>query len=148
MRRKRRRSCRARETLYAAGRPAERFAPSVREPPSSLEFSAFRFKTVDQSNGAFPSWKPVAAEEDMIPSLVARQLTAVALLSSSFGFGAANAQPARSAGQSATSIRIPFEQLTLPNGLHVILAPDSTKAHVFVEVWYHVGSRNEAFGQS
>ena len=37
---------------------------------------------------------------------------------------AANAQGAKSPG--AVSINIPFERMTLPNGLNVILSPDHT----------------------
>ncbi len=40
-----------------------------------------------------------------------------------------------------------FEHYELPNGLDVILAPDSTAAEVVVNVWYHVGSRDEEPGR-
>jgi zinc protease len=44
--------------------------------------------------------------------------------------------------------RIALEQYRLPNGLTVILAPDRTTQVVAVDVWYDVGSRNEAPGRS
>jgi len=49
------------------------------------------------------------------------------------------AQPpaAREAGQIAV------EKYTLPNGLKVVLAEDHTSQVVAVDVWFHVGSRNE-----
>jgi predicted Zn-dependent peptidase len=44
--------------------------------------------------------------------------------------------------------RIALESYTLPNGLKVILAPDRTTQVVAVDVWYHVGSRNEVKGRT
>lgn len=44
--------------------------------------------------------------------------------------------------------RISFERYTLPNGLTVILAPDHSAQVVAVDVWYNVGSRNEARGRT
>jgi zinc protease len=61
------------------------------------------------------------------------------------GSGAA-AQPAPGAGSAA--IKIPFETYTLPNGLTVILSVDHTTPTVAVNVWYHVGSKNEAKGRT
>jgi predicted Zn-dependent peptidase len=40
----------------------------------------------------------------------------------------------------------PIERLTLDNGLEVILAPDHSTPIVAVNVWYHVGSRDETAG--
>jgi zinc protease len=45
-------------------------------------------------------------------------------------------------------VNIPFERMTLPNGLEVILAPDHTVPQVAVDVWYHVGSKNEVPGRT
>jgi zinc protease len=55
---------------------------------------------------------------------------------------AAAAQGAKSA------VNIPFERMTLPNGLQVILAPDHTVPQVAVDVYYHVGSKNEVPGRT
>jgi len=44
--------------------------------------------------------------------------------------------------------RIGFEAYTLPNGLKVILAPDHSSQVVAVDVWYHVGSRDEVKGRT
>ncbi|CAN5820209.1 hypothetical protein BH24ACI5_BH24ACI5_14380 [soil metagenome] len=57
------------------------------------------------------------------------------------------AQQARPAAKSAT-INIPFEQYTLPNGLRVILSQDRTTPTVAVNMWYHVGSKNEEKGRT
>ena len=43
---------------------------------------------------------------------------------------------------------IVFEKFTLPNGLDVILHQDSSLPLVSVNVWYHVGSRNEEPGKT
>jgi zinc protease len=43
---------------------------------------------------------------------------------------------------------IAFEKLTLPNGLGVILQRDTSLPLVAVNIWYHVGPRNEAPGRS
>ncbi|HYN22128.1 MAG TPA: pitrilysin family protein, partial [Thermoanaerobaculia bacterium] len=44
--------------------------------------------------------------------------------------------------------RITFESYSLPNGLKVILAPDHSSQVVAVDVWYHVGSRDEVRGRT
>ncbi|MEP7002760.1 MAG: pitrilysin family protein [bacterium] len=52
-------------------------------------------------------------------------------------------------GQSrGGGVNIPFERMTLPNGLEVILSPDHTVPQVAVDVWYHVGSKNEVPGRT
>lgn len=40
-------------------------------------------------------------------------------------------------------ISLQFSEYNLPNGLHVILCPDKSAPVVAVDVWYHVGSKNE-----
>ena len=49
---------------------------------------------------------------------------------------------------SPDSVNIPFETYKLPNGLTVILSVDRTTPTVAVDVWYHVGSKNEAPGRT
>src|SRR5688500_5446567 len=44
--------------------------------------------------------------------------------------------------------KLEFEKYKLPNGLEVILSPDNRVPLVAVNVWYHVGSGNEAPGKS
>jgi zinc protease len=44
--------------------------------------------------------------------------------------------------------KLEFEKYKLPNGVEVILAPDSSVPLVAVNVWYHVGSGNEVVGKS
>lgn len=52
------------------------------------------------------------------------------------------------AQQSAPTGNIPVESYELPNGLQVVLSEDHTTPVVAVDVWYHVGSRNERPGRS
>jgi zinc protease len=61
---------------------------------------------------------------------------------------AAQAPTGRSAASGADVLRLPFETYTLPNGLTVILSTDRTTPTVAVNVWYHVGSKNEAVGRT
>jgi zinc protease len=56
------------------------------------------------------------------------------------------AQAQRAASDNA--IDIPFEHYTLPNGLNVILSVDHTIPQAGVDVWYHVGSKNEVPGRT
>lgn len=51
-------------------------------------------------------------------------------------------------GAGTDVIRIPYERFTLPNGLTVLLSPDHATPTVAVDVWYHVGSKNEQVGRT
>ena len=52
------------------------------------------------------------------------------------------------AQRDSSAVNIPFERMTLPNGLVVILAPNHSVPQVAVNVWYHVGSKNEVAGRT
>ncbi len=53
------------------------------------------------------------------------------------------------AQQKATGkVNIPFEHYTLPNGLQVILSQDKATPTAAVNLWYHVGSKNEEAGRT
>ena len=60
---------------------------------------------------------------------------------------AASAAPV-AAARKGNAVNIPFEQYKLPNGLTVILSPDHSTPMAIVDVWYHVGSKNEAAGHT
>ena len=47
-----------------------------------------------------------------------------------------------------TVSRLSFEKLTLPNGLDVIFHQDHKLPVVHVNLWYHVGSKNEKLGKT
>lgn len=49
---------------------------------------------------------------------------------------------------SPDSIKIPFTTYQLPNGLTVIFSVDRATPTVAVDVWYHVGSKNEVPGRT
>src|SRR6476646_6760765 len=49
---------------------------------------------------------------------------------------------------TAAQIKIPFETYKLPNGLTVVLSEDHTAPTVAVNIWYHVGSKNEQPGRT
>ncbi len=76
-----------------------------------------------------------------------RPFTFLAL--AAFSAGSAQAQaPAPRATPAPTAISIPFDHYTLPNGLNVILSVSKTIPQAAVDVWYHVGSKNEATGRT
>ncbi len=61
----------------------------------------------------------------------------------------ADAPTAPSAASEAVHVSLPFEKYTLPsNGLEVILHEDHRTPVVAVNVWYHVGSKDEALGKN
>ena len=53
---------------------------------------------------------------------------------------------AASAPALAADLSIEHERYTLDNGLEVVLAPDHSAPIVHVQVWYHVGSKDETKG--
>ncbi len=61
---------------------------------------------------------------------------------------AAAQRPPSAAPPGSDAIKIPFETYTLPNGLTVILSEDHTTPTVAVNVFYHVGSKNEVPGRT
>lgn len=66
------------------------------------------------------------------------------------GFGVADDRNIMGAKppQAPQAPKIAFEKITLKNGLSVILHRDESLPLVAVNIWYHVGPRNEAPGRS
>ncbi|HEY4582842.1 MAG TPA: pitrilysin family protein [Lysobacter sp.] len=58
------------------------------------------------------------------------------------------AAPVVAAPKPAASVDIPYEQFTLPNGLRVLVHTDRKAPIVAVNLWYHVGSKDEPAGRS
>ena len=56
--------------------------------------------------------------------------------------------PAVASAPASTGVDIPFEQFTLPNGLRVVVHTDRKAPVVAVNIWYHVGSKDEPAGRS
>ncbi|MBB5944288.1 pitrilysin family protein [Xanthomonas sp. 3307] len=74
-------------------------------------------------------------------------LLAVAL---SAALGALSYAPPSTAARSAaaTSVDIAYEQFTLPNGLRVVVHTDRKAPIVAVNLWYHVGAKDEPAGRT
>src|SRR5271168_4733541 len=51
-------------------------------------------------------------------------------------------------GARAQQVDIPYEKFVLDNGLTVIVHEDHKAPIVAVNVWYHVGSKNEKAGRT
>jgi zinc protease len=68
-------------------------------------------------------------------------LPAIALVS-------ATALAAQRAAPAPAAINIPFQRFVLPNGLTLIVHEDHKAPIVAVNVWYHVGSKNERPGRT
>jgi zinc protease len=54
----------------------------------------------------------------------------------------------RHQSSNTDSIKIPFESYHLSNGLNVILSVEHSVPTVAVDIWYHVGSKNEVPGRA
>src|SRR5687767_11477921 len=62
--------------------------------------------------------------------------------------GVAFAPQAAYAKAPAAEVAIPFEEFTLPNGLRVVVHTDRKAPIVAVNIWYHVGSKDEPAGRT
>ncbi len=58
------------------------------------------------------------------------------------------APQAHAQAATAPTVNIPYETFTLPNGLRVIVHTDRKAPIVAVNVWYHVGSKDEPGGRT
>jgi zinc protease len=52
------------------------------------------------------------------------------------------------ATSASAQLKIPYDTYRLPNGLTVIMSVDRTTPTVAVNIWYHVGSKNEVPGRT
>ncbi len=73
---------------------------------------------------------------------------ALAIALAAASFSPIYAAPAGAKEQAAPRADIAFEQFTLPNGLRVIVHTDRKAPIVSVNIWYHVGSKNELPGRT
>ncbi len=75
--------------------------------------------------------------------------TALALaLGLALSGSAAYAPAAVAKAPASLAVDIPYEQFTLPNGLRVVVHTDRKAPIVAVNVWYHVGSKDETPGRT
>ena len=87
-----------------------------------------------------------------MPQLSSSRLPRAAALA--LALAAALAAPAAvlaapaAAARPAAAVGIAYEEFTLPNGLRVIVHTDRKAPIVAVNVWYHVGSKNEQPGRT
>ena len=80
-------------------------------------------------------------------SVITRSL-ALGLAAAAVAAAPATAQRQQATARQNSSISIPFEKYTLPNGLTVILSPNQATPTLTVDLWYHVGSKNERPGRT
>ncbi len=102
--------------------------------------------------------QPDVDRSGLVPTLVRPRtlrlrllLALLAILGLSFTSGV-SAQPSApsqsSAGRGGAELDIPFQTFTLPNGLRVVVHTDRKAPIVAVNIWYHVGSKDEPAGRS
>ncbi|TWH08944.1 M16 family metallopeptidase [Pseudoxanthomonas taiwanensis] len=79
-----------------------------------------------------------------------RPLAAALAMAITATFGVAGLAPADAATRPAagSEVLIPYEEFTLPNGLRVVVHTDRKAPIVAVNIWYHVGSKDEPAGRS
>jgi predicted Zn-dependent peptidase len=58
------------------------------------------------------------------------------------------ATPVLAAPAAGTTVDIPYESFTLPNGLRVLVHTDRKAPIVAVNIWYHVGAKDEPAGRT
>jgi len=76
------------------------------------------------------------------------RLAALAIaLAATFG-GVAAFTPVAALAAPKAAVDIPFEEFTLPNGLRVVVHTDRKAPIVAVNLWYHVGSKDEPAGRT
>ena len=85
--------------------------------------------------------------------MISAAVVATATSTASFVAAAPPPMPAKPIAQPIAPAahhdpELKFEKFTLPNGLEVLLIPDSSVPLVCVDVWYHVGSGDEVPGKS
>jgi zinc protease len=91
----------------------------------------------------------VRAPGVMEASMFLRRLSLILLLIAAVAGAPTLAAPAPEAAKGlASGIDIPYQKFVLPNGLTLIVHEDHKAPIVAVNVWYHVGSKNEKPGRT
>jgi len=86
-----------------------------------------------------------------MPAASFRRPVRRALLSAALGLVLGTgfvALPAAAANQGEAAVDIAYDTFTLPNGLRVVVHTDRKAPIVAVNIWYHVGSKDEPAGRS
>lgn len=81
-------------------------------------------------------------------SLSSRPRAAALTLALAATLAGATFAPATVTAAPKATVDIPFEEFTLPNGLRVIVHTDRKAPIVAVNLWYHVGSKDEPAGRT
>ncbi|WP_437624841.1 M16 family metallopeptidase [Sorangium sp. So ce1151] len=118
--------------------PAYAAPPAAAPPPAAAQPAApaqpAAKAAAAQPAAAQPAAKPgAAAPADAAPGAAAAQPAT---------------KPAAAPASASVSVMIPVEKYTLQNGLEVILHEDRRTPVVAVNVWYHVGSKDEPRGKN
>ncbi len=82
------------------------------------------------------------------PSALKHGLLALALTSALGGSLSLVPLEAQAKTTRSAEVDIPYQQFTLPNGLRVIVHTDRKAPIVAVNIWYHVGSKDEPKGRT
>lgn len=77
-----------------------------------------------------------------------RPRAALPALALALALGGLAPAPLLARSPAVAKVDIPFEQFTLPNGLRVVVHTDRKAPIVAVNVWYHVGSKDEPAGRT
>ncbi len=77
-----------------------------------------------------------------------RPRTALLAMALTAALGGLAPTPLLAKPAAVAKVDIPFEQFTLPNGLRVVVHTDRKAPIVAVNVWYHVGSKDEPGGRT
>ncbi len=77
-----------------------------------------------------------------------RPRTALLAMALTVALGGLAPTPLLARPAAVAKVDIPFEQFTLPNGLRVVVHTDRKAPIVAVNVWYHVGSKDEPAGRT
>ena len=81
--------------------------------------------------------------------MVLRRVSLILLLIAAVAGAPTLAAPAPEASKGlASGIDIPYQKFVLPNGLTLIVHEDHKAPIVAVNIWYHVGSKNEKPGRT
>jgi len=81
-------------------------------------------------------------------TVFARPRAAALALALATAMGGLTFTPAPALAKAPAKVDIAYDQFTLPNGLRVIVHTDRKAPIVAVNLWYHVGSKDEPSGRS
>ena len=103
-----------------------------------------RVLALEPANCGTPAPRPAAVGRGLLPHAALAMGLAAAMGTVSLLPTSAQARTAA----TAPAVDIAYEQFTLPNGLRVVVHTDRKAPIVAVNVWYHVGSKDEPKGRT